>query len=481
MKRKNIDKHNWLAVHCVILYFYEKAHSSGLYEYQLQVDRRAVDLLQRVIKAYNQGSDRCDDWKFCLLPSTVVSEIVMKKAIRDSSSEDSPYSITEEESGSLTERIICGDILHHKKLLNLQHPNLCINLCMTKSPVGIVELISVASPLGNLKEYVLNGRCEETILVTFLSQVASALQYLHENHIVHAALRAENVNVVELQEGVLQVQIIRFGRSKSLEMRPGKDSSNTAVVSADMPPDSTRWSAPEVILQGLYSHASDVWSFGVVAWELYAAVTNGARFRERTLPYFHISNDEILPNIQINKLLHKPNSCPDWVYIMMQQCWSYNSKLRPPFIALFKKLARRKSMQYLSMSEIEEEPFQRREDSEKMSSYDFLTEHEYQQVSTVRSCEIHSLKTDNYETFPVTKASEQLPLPTSEMADAYENLACNGSSSQSQLSALTTTQVYETLPTHRIKQPTLPIPRSTSLANSDKQVKRHAQLRVTTI
>ena len=58
----------------------------------------------------------------------------------------------------------------------------------------------MASPLGNLKEYVLNGHCEETIVVTFLSQMASALQYLHENHIVHAALRAENVNVVELQE-----------------------------------------------------------------------------------------------------------------------------------------------------------------------------------------------------------------------------------------------------------------------------------------
>ena len=56
------------------------------------------------------------------------------------------------------------------------------------------------SPLGNLKEYVLNGRCEKTILVTFLSQVASALQYLHENHIVHAALRAEHVNVVEFEE-----------------------------------------------------------------------------------------------------------------------------------------------------------------------------------------------------------------------------------------------------------------------------------------
>ena len=41
-----------------------------------------MDLLQRAIKAYNQGGDGSDDWKFCLQPATVVSEIVMKKAIR---------------------------------------------------------------------------------------------------------------------------------------------------------------------------------------------------------------------------------------------------------------------------------------------------------------------------------------------------------------------------------------------------------------
>ena len=50
---------------------------------------------------------------------------------------------------------------------------------------------------------------------------------------------------------------------------------------------------------------------------------------------------QILPNIQNNKLLHKPNSCPDWVYNMMQQCWRYNPKHRPPFIALFEELSRR--------------------------------------------------------------------------------------------------------------------------------------------
>ena len=52
-------------------------------------------------------------------------------------------------------------------------------------------------------------------------------------------------------------------------------------------------SPPEVILQGLYSHVSDVWSFGVLAWELYTAFTNGVSSRDQTLPYFDLSNDEV--------------------------------------------------------------------------------------------------------------------------------------------------------------------------------------------
>ena len=94
---------------------------------------------------------------------------------------------------------------------------LLIKLALTKVVLLVcsVEIfsgtqISVASPLGNLKEYVFSGRCEKTVIVTFLRQVASALQYLHENHIVHAALRAENVNVVELEVMSRPVEMIVF-------------------------------------------------------------------------------------------------------------------------------------------------------------------------------------------------------------------------------------------------------------------------------
>ena len=56
--------------------------------------------------------------------------------------------------------------------------------------------ISKEAPLGNVKEYVLDRRCQIGDIVTYLSQVASALHYLHVNHIVHGDLSAEYVNVL---------------------------------------------------------------------------------------------------------------------------------------------------------------------------------------------------------------------------------------------------------------------------------------------
>jgi len=212
----------------------------------------------------------------------------------------------------------------------------------------------------------------------------------------------------------------------------------------------------------------------------------------------------------------------------MQQCWRYNPKHRPPFIALLEHLTNRKTKQFLLMTENEEKPYRRKEDIETTGSYDFLTEHEYQQVPTTRSCKIRSLEahcdetfpvskaskplplppsetTEGYETFPVSKASKRLPLPPSETTERYEAfaaskaneglplptsettegyvlLSCKGSSNQCPLPTLAATDDYEHLAINGIsKKPTLPIPRSRGLATNDIQAKGHARLRVTTI
>lgn len=61
----------------------------------------------------------------------------------------------------------------------------------------MADQFSPRTQFGNLRQYVLSRRCQKDDINTFLCQVASALHYLHVNHIVHGDLRAEYVYVVE--------------------------------------------------------------------------------------------------------------------------------------------------------------------------------------------------------------------------------------------------------------------------------------------
>ncbi|PFX16251.1 Tyrosine-protein kinase transforming protein Fes [Stylophora pistillata] len=205
--------------------------------------------------------------------------------------DDASYTMRKE-SSRVVEKITAKDILYHEPLKKLSHPNISISLFWTKSSPEI-EIISMRCDLGNLKDYVISGRkggsCERGDLFIFLSQVASALNYLHTEHIVHGNLRAEHVNVVSSK----QVQITHLGRSKRLSTRPDEETSKGCWEKAYMPPDSTRWRAPEVISKGRYSHASDAWSFGVLAWELFAAFSFSENFTERMLPHHNLPDHEV--------------------------------------------------------------------------------------------------------------------------------------------------------------------------------------------
>ena len=53
-------------------------------------------------------------------------------------------------------------------------------------------------------------------------------------------------------------------------------------------------SAPEVISDGHYTHASDVWAFGILAWELYASYKNGQQRGAISAPYFWLENKKVI-------------------------------------------------------------------------------------------------------------------------------------------------------------------------------------------
>ncbi len=83
-----------------------------------------------------------------------------------------------------------------------------------------------------------------------------------------------------------------------------------------------KWTAPEAVQFGKFTHASDVWSFGVVLWEL---------FSRGMIPYPGMENSEVIRKITNGVRLEKPRDCPNEVYDLMLKCWAEKPKERPKF------------------------------------------------------------------------------------------------------------------------------------------------------
>lgn len=102
----------------------------------------------------------------------------------------------------------------------------------------------------------------------------------------------------------------------------------------------------ESILYGKFTTESDVWSFGVVLWEIYSygmQVTKGQLFYNIKLmfsfkPYFGHSNQEVINLVRSRQLLSCPDSCPTAVYSLMIECWHEQSVRRPSFSEISHRL-----------------------------------------------------------------------------------------------------------------------------------------------
>lgn len=83
-----------------------------------------------------------------------------------------------------------------------------------------------------------------------------------------------------------------------------------------------KWTALEAIQYGRFSSQSDVWSFGVVCWEV---MTRGER------PYWNWTNQEVIKAIEQGYRLQQPDACPDQLYKLMLDTWLKDRLARPTF------------------------------------------------------------------------------------------------------------------------------------------------------
>ncbi|XP_022236459.1 ephrin type-A receptor 4-like, partial [Limulus polyphemus] len=164
-----------------------------------------------------------------------------------------------------------------------------------------------------------DGKFQAVQLVGMLRGIASGMQYLSDINYIHRDLAARNV----LVNNNLVCKIADFGLSREIECATEGDYTTRG---GKIP---VRWTAPEAIAFRKFTSASDVWSFGIVCWEVMS-------YGER--PYWNWSNQDVIKNIEKGYRLSAPMDCPEALHQLMLDCWQKERSYRPSFASIVKTL-----------------------------------------------------------------------------------------------------------------------------------------------
>ncbi|XP_072145057.1 hepatocyte growth factor receptor-like [Dermacentor andersoni] len=208
----------------------------------------------------------------------------------------------------LEEALIMKDF-HHVNVLPL------IGLSIDK--VDGLMVITPFMKYGDLLSYIRDDRNTPTIkqLITFGVHVAEGMKYLAETKFVHRDLAARNCM---LSEDFI-VRVADFGLSRDVYEKDYYSGDNKKTK---LP---VKWMAPESLEKGIYSPKTDVWSYGVLLWEL---ITRGVT------PYPEVDNWDIVDFLKRGRRMKQPSFCPDELYDIMLKCWQEDPKKRPSFAKL---------------------------------------------------------------------------------------------------------------------------------------------------
>ena len=196
--------------------------------------------------------------------------------------------------------------LIHPKLIQLYA------VCTKEEPIYIItELMKHGSLLEYLRDNIRSLKLPHLIIMGI--QVASGMTYLEEKKYIHQDLAARNVLVGEN----LICKVADFGLARVIDEDIYKAHSEAKSF--------IRWTAPEATMYSHFTIKSDVWSFGILLYEL---ITYGS------FPYAEMNNSQVLESLQTGYRMPCPKGCPQQLYEIMRECWRDDAASRPRFEVL---------------------------------------------------------------------------------------------------------------------------------------------------
>ncbi|ESO08245.1 hypothetical protein HELRODRAFT_132900, partial [Helobdella robusta] len=196
-----------------------------------------------------------------------------------------------------------------------------IGCCTTSYPTSsIVEYVdggprTLLHVLQKQSQNPANMWLTTKVILSFLLQIASAMQYACSLQCIHRCLCCQKIFVTS----DLICKLGDFDLCEHFQSRNSEKSVNTPI----------RWLPPESLFVLERSMKSNVWSYGVLMWECF---TLGGR------PYSDLNDREVVEFVQRGGRLNKPSLCSSDIFETMQDCWVYYPTKRPNFEMLKSKM-----------------------------------------------------------------------------------------------------------------------------------------------
>lgn len=197
------------------------------------------------------------------------------------------------------------------------HPNL-VKLIGVSTQSTPIMIVSEFMAKGNLLDFLRSrgrGSVDAKLQLSFTKDINQGMCYLEDKNFVHRDLAARNILLSDKDVA----KVADFGLAK--------DSRLGQVDLGKLP---IKWTAPEALRQKVSTSKSDVWSYGVVMWEIYSF---------GRAPYPRMNQKDVVEKVQSGYRMEKPESCPKDLYDkVMKWCWEIDAKNRPSFKQLADKL-----------------------------------------------------------------------------------------------------------------------------------------------